>query len=570
MRTRKITDDTINYADRYLSQTKASGGKLLSLALGIVILVLSYHCWYEVRPSQIGFDVTGKGSAVLRIALNNKDETEIVDLQSSEQKRIDIVFKNIKFPKKIKISAENVAPETELHIKNLVFKKGDSEPFPINIENKTDVNPAKAPLSINDADVGTAIKIDWKAFFIIAVLAYLFVYKTLLYVKSVSVYDPSKIDTVFVVVFFVCLFVPMSHIDKSDKSPIENRYLAEYKPLIDDDHKINLSFGIDFEKYFQDRFALRKYMIVLYNTMHMALNDKNDRAIYDKKTGFLYLYDGDVLVPSIDELDKSFNALRKFDDWCKKHGIKLYTLIVPDKNMVYRIDKIPNHPTKKKHDEFMDYVAETAKDISVVYPYREMIAGGKENFMFFQTEHHWTDDGAFIGYKALMKEIQKDYPDLHILTADDFDYSYNNLVRSDSSRNYHYGQTLHIASIINKAKYHKTKYRYYTHKEYGLLNQYNINKFMQKEKTFFYSNGDDRKVLLLGTSQSENLTEFVPFTFKNVKRIRNNQVIGIKDGDEFKIMKYYENKILEYKPDILIFCITFGNITKLHKLFDKN
>ncbi len=238
--------------------------------------------------------------------------------------------------------------------------------------------------------------------------------------------------------------------------------------------------------------------------------------------------------------------------------------------MIYRINKIPNHPVKMKHNEFMDYIAETGKDISVVYPYQEIIAASKENFMFFQTEHHWTDDGAFIGYKALMKEMQKNYPDIHILTADDFDYSYNNLVRSDSSRNFHYGQTLYTASIINKAKYHQTKYRYYTHKKNSLLKQYTINKYMKKEKTFYYPNGDDRRTLLLGTSQSENLTEFVPFTFKNVKRIRNNQVIGIKSEDEFKIMKYYENKILEYEPDILIFCITFSNIAQLHKLFITN
>ncbi len=248
----------------------------------------------------------------------------------------------------------------------------------------------------------------------------------------------------------------------------------------------------------------------------------------------------------------------------------LYTLIVPDKKMIYRIDKIPNHPAKKKHDEFMDYIAVTNKNISVIYPYREIIAGSKKNFMFFKTEHHWTDDGAFIGYKALMKEIQKNYQDINVLTADNFDYSYNTLIRGDFSRTYGYGQTTIKANIINKAKYHKTQYLYYTHKNHKMLNKQEINKFQKMEKNFLYPNGDNHKVLLLGTSQSENLTEFIPFTFNNVKRIRNNSVIGIKDGDEFKIMKYYENKILEYKPDILIFCITFNNITSLHKLFDKH
>ena len=70
-------------------------------------------------------------------------------------------------------------------------------------------------------------------------------------------------------------------------------------------------------------------------------------------------------------------------------------------------------------------------------------------------------------------------------------------------------------------------------------------------------------------SQNENLTEFIPFTFKHVKRLRNNNVQGIKAEEEFKIIKYYKDEILEYKPNIIIFCITYNNISELHKLFEE-
>ncbi len=154
----------------------------------------------------------------------------------------------------------------------------------------------------------------------------MFVYKALVYAQSLSIYDTSNIDIIFTVIFFVCLFVPMSHIDQKDKSLTENRYLAQYKPLISDDHKFNLSFGADFEKYFQDRFALRKYIIALYNTIYMTLNSKTSNAIYDKKNGFMYLGEGNLHIPTNSELNKNFDALYKFDEWCKKHGIKFYIL----------------------------------------------------------------------------------------------------------------------------------------------------------------------------------------------------------------------------------------------------
>ena len=42
-----------------------------------------------------------------------------------------------------------------------------------------------------------------------------------------------------------------------------------------------------------------------------------------------------------------------------------------------------------------------------------------------------------------------------------------------------------------------------------------------------------------------------------------------KNGKEFKIMKYYKQEILDYKPDIIIFCITYRNISHLKNLFEE-
>lgn len=91
---------------------------------------------------------------------------------------------------------------------------------------------------------------------------------------------------------------------------------------------------------------------------------------------------------------------------------------------------------------------------------------------------------------------------------------------------------------------------------------------LHRDKLYYYPNGYDKKVILLGTSQSENLCEFLPFSFKNVLRLRNNSVKDVSPKDDFKIMKRFQKDILEYKPDILIFCITKGNVSSLHNMFN--
>ena len=170
-----------------------------------------------------------------------------------------------------------------------------------------------------------------------------------------------------------------------------------------------------------------------------------------------------------------------------------------------------------------------------------------------------------------MKVISNDYPNIKILNANDFDYFYDKNVRGDFFRNFNHGQDCERMGISKSVckKYHQYDYTYYKYKDFDNLKTTVINTEHHLEKLYDYDKGANYKVVQLGTSQNENLTEFIPFTFKHVKRLRNNNVQGIKTEDEFKIIKYYKDEILEYKPNMIIFCITYDNISELHKLFEE-
>lgn len=143
------------------------------------------------------------------------------------------------------------------------------------------------------------------------------------------------------------------------------------------------------------------------------------------------------------------------------------------------------------------------------------------------------------------------------------------MVRADWARTYDFGTTSYRINLPKHTikKLHKTNYRYYTHKDEKMLQTGVTDIPYHKNKVYFYPKGADYRVILLGTSQSENLTEFIPYTFKNVRRIRNNNVIDVPYEYSFKIMKYNKDEILNYKPDILIFCITTENMFELRNLF---
>ena len=394
-------------------------------------------------------------------------------------------------------------------------------------------------------------------------------YKLVEYLEDVGVIkNYPKTNSIFVVMFFLLLFVPMSHINGSEKSLVENRYLARFKPVID--KKINSNFGKDFDLWFNDRFFLRYNMINTYNRIRLFLENKNDKVIINPKTKFMYEI-SEFKAVDANKLKYNFRGLYKFNDFCKKNNIKLYVVITPRKSDVHKLNyNIVNN--EKSSKELLDFIKDLQKNnvLNIIYPYEILKRASENNYMFFKSDHHWTEDAAFITYQELMNLIKRDFPNVEALDESSFDNFYSSEIRSGFERMFFSGATCYRLGVDYRYcnGYEDVKYRYYTHKDFKNLQVKVTDIDYQREKIFYYPKGADLRVIMLGTSMSEQLTEFIPFTFKNVKRIRNNSVKKVPKEDEFKIMKRYRQEILDYKPDIIIFTVSYGNLSRLKYIFE--
>lgn len=396
-----------------------------------------------------------------------------------------------------------------------------------------------------------------------------------------------KADFIFIILVFIFMFIPMAHINKARLTPVEKRSLAKYRPLIvlkkegkiqykkikmpKYNIKINLKYGKDFDKWFNDRFFQRQNLIYLHNIIYFNLTDRTNNGFIDKKSLFVYER-SDFLHARLSKMKKSFEALEKFNEFCRENNVKLYVIIAPKKADIYApsasyIDDSEDH---KDSIKFLEQWNKKSA-VNLIYPYTELLKGKESNFVYFKTDTHWTDDGAYIGYKALMNSIKKDFPKVSILKKEDFNYKYNNKIRSEYDRVFEWGGSMNHVGVpeFMFKRFHDVKYRYYTHKNANNLIERHFRDKSVKNKLYKYPYGADYKVILLGTSFSENLTEFLPYTFKEVFRIRNNNVRGKGSKDDFKIMKYYKDVIKEYKPDILILCVSYGNVKQLKYMFDE-
>lgn len=502
----------------------------------------------------------------------------------TDNSHLILSVKDVKKVKRVKFIITDFDKQSEISIKNIALKHNK---YKLNKLNQFEVSGADYKIKDNvitlkpneryiellykePLKLRSSIKFQFEIFTIIAVLMFLLSYKLTNYVADFkTVKEKSRIEILFLTIFFLFLFVPMSYINQETKSIQENRNLAKWKPLINKDKTINYNFGKDFDNWFSDRFNLRMFLVNNYTSLNIALTGRASTGVIDKD-GMLYRnMEFDYL--SNEQVDIAMDAIEKFDDFCKQNDIKLYTLIVPHKAEVQETSL----NTAKNRNKCINYLYQKISQLnkkghSVIFPLEALRAAKKQHFIFFKTDHHWTEDGAFVGYKELMKEINKDYPDVQVLTSSDFDYFYDKKVRSEFRRLFEDGASCNaigLSKLLCKS-FLNTDYRYYAHKYKNLLSVKLIENKSVLAKAYHYPLGADYKVLLLGTSPSENLTEFIPYTFKNVRRERTN--LGrIPYVEHCKIMKRFENVIIEYKPDIIIFCIAYYQMEDFDKFWDK-
>ncbi len=420
---------------------------------------------------------------------------------------------------------------------------------------------------------------DLMILLIIIICGYLLCLKLTSYMADFkNIKEKSRIEIIFLTVFSIICILPLLSISQENKSNIENRTLAVYKPLINKDCRINKNFGKDFNDWFSDRFYLRNNLIIFNNNLQYFLSNNifiTSKYIYDKKTNWTVaknnLYPMQYNKNLLKQISDNFNLLNQY---CDNKSIKLYILIVPTKSVIYPKETACGIYNKqiteriKEEQNVINYLKKNT-DCNIIYPYSELLEGKKVDYVFFKSEHHWTDWGAYIGYKKLAKEIKNDFPDFNVISLTEYNKSTNKLVCADFHREFGIGQTINRMAISKhiKKKAHKVLYNYYDNKNNKTL-RCNIN-FDSMVKSYHYKNTNHLKIFSAGTSMNENLNRYLPYGAEDMLYMRWNNVKGVKNSDTFKFYKRFDKKIAAYKPNIMVVCLTFDNLKNVPHLFDK-
>ena len=575
---------------------------IMAAVIAVFALVQTHRFWLVFEPLFVSFDMKGDGKYFVSVLINRKDNDEFKKIRTAnEEFLLHNKSENLKFtilsPKRSKRIKFEISSKTGKNPKILIggIKVNDKKINTDNLENfdiqgaeaqiengKLALNPIENNISIiynKTFDIKPSVIFDFKLLIIILILTYFAAYKLADYMADLKTRQgKSMLDICFLSVFFVSLFIPMHSINKNEISQTENRKLAEWQPFVTSMNRINYDFGKNFDEWFNDRFFGRYYLTAANSNLRMIFSDiyKTDSAVYDKKYNLLYTSSFYGFQPDNNsdfnkQKENIVNNLARLNEYCNSRNIKLYLLIVP-RGSNFIEHTILNLKAEKK--DYAEDIIKSAQDkgLNIIYPKEAMMKENERTPVYFKTDHHWSKAGTYIGYYELMKEIKKDFPSVKILERSELKPFYSVKVSEHWNKKLHNGQTFNLLAFPQKTaeKILDTEYEYYKnpYEKFLKWKALNTSDFVNKEDCiqddyFYYPEGADKKVLIIGNSFSKNLVSFLPYSFKYIVRFHDNFT---KIERKFS-MKYYKPFIDEYKPDILILNFHTSYIYNLNNMY---
>ena len=333
---------------------------VISIVITIICIILTNRFWFNIKPLQISFNAIGEGNTKFEFFLNKKDNNDfkkvkygVVEADLDDTENIELFINRVHKAKKVKITI------TSPNQKNLILSKISLRYDKYKLDDLDAFSAENATLKINGnkliiypnteyfsiiynkpVNIKSATKIDIKILIVIAVLTFLLSYKLTSYLADFKIINnASRLDIIFLLIFFVLLFIPMSNIDtQTTRSNKENRNLAKYRPFINN-NQINYNFGNEFNNWFNDRFFFRSTLIINFINIKYKISQKyyeGQRGLLNKENNWMFQKIRYNNYDNTKALDSYIDNISKINEYCRLHGIKLYIFIVPPKEYVYK------------------------------------------------------------------------------------------------------------------------------------------------------------------------------------------------------------------------------------------
>lgn len=246
----------------------------------------------------------------------------------------------------------------------------------------------------------------------------------------------------------VLLIVPNAILFSRELSPNK-------APLFSIDNPINSA--IRFKNYYKNNFYFKTEMLDSY--LKVKSNVLNDVPLKNRvitgKDGWYFLgneynqlfNDGFGSYPFSEfELKKIKNNIKRIKETLDSKGVAFYIVVPPNKHRVYSEKlpyKIKQKPTRL---EVLNSYLKKEIDFEILDLRDTLISNKGKELLYYKTNTHWNDLGAFIGYHKTLNTLKLDLPKEHI---SNYNIDYKPIKRGDITEMIHL-KLIEKAPFLNK------------------------------------------------------------------------------------------------------------------------
>ena len=230
------------------------------------------------------------------------------------------------------------------------------------------------------------------------------------------------IKIIFTVLFAIILLIPIAafNFDEDAVSAIDNRQLAQNPLEADGDLTQNI------QDYVNDRIGLRDEMILAYTLLNDRLFDKmvHPSYVYGKE-GYVFGAGLDVETQYTEFHEAFADMVKNIQTYCDERNVPFLFVFNPAKPAVMT-EYVPTGINYNRDwvEQFFDALDKRGvRYLDNTAVLREKFEEGIMVFNQKYDANHWNDWGAYYGTQAMLEELRKDLPSIHITQTEELDIS---------------------------------------------------------------------------------------------------------------------------------------------------
>ncbi len=207
----------------------------------------------------------------------------------------------------------------------------------------------------------------------------------------------NKIITAIFIMYI--LFFAIGSIIVKDRvfSDMENRNLTQF-PKASAKSIFSGDYSDEFESYMSDQIIFKDFLVKLKVTENRTLNQTNVNNVYFADDMYIRDYKENTA-----QIDKNVGFVNEFAE--SNPDLSVTWLIAPNACYVYE-DKLPSHTVVDSQGDTVNHIKDMVDASINLVDVSDDLIKNREGYIYYNTDHHWTMNGAYIGYKKLCEALE--------------------------------------------------------------------------------------------------------------------------------------------------------------------